>query len=187
MDQKRASYTYDLIPWTFGETGIVRCADRGCFQVRRIFLPEAGGSMMKRIRDAFPGAVPREGKQDEISIQIRYFLSGKAVDFDTKVLDFGIVKGFAQRVLAINGRIPRGRVMTYGSLAASLGVPGGARAVGNALAGNPFPFVIPCHRVVRSDRTLGGFGGGLSMKRSLLTMEGICFDHKGRVLPEYII
>lgn len=187
MDRKKVSYTYDLIPWTFGEIGLVRRAGAGRFPICRILLTDAGGSMMEKIRGNFPGAVPRAGKRDEICMQIRDFLSGKAVDFALEELDFGIVKGFARRVLQKNGEIPRGRVMTYGGLAASLGVPGGARAVGNALAGNPYPLVIPCHRVVRSDGSLGGFGGGLSMKRALLAMEGVCLDHKGRVFSEYIL
>jgi methylated-DNA-[protein]-cysteine S-methyltransferase len=55
------------------------------------------------------------------------------------------------------------------------------------MAGNPFPLVIPCHRVIRSDGSLGGFGGGLPMKRALLEMEGIAFDRKGRVLSAYIL
>lgn len=187
MDQKKVSYTYDLIPWTFGEIGLVRRAGAARPLICRILLPDAGCSMTGKIREDFPGAVPRAGKRDEICMQIRDFLSGKAVDFALEDLDFGIVKGFARRVLLADGEIPRGRVMTYGGLAASLGVPGGARAVGNVMAGNPFPLVIPCHRVVRSDGSLGGFGGGLSMKRALLAMEGVCFDHKGRVFSEYII
>ena len=77
--------------------------------------------------------------------------------------------------------IPRGRVSTYKRIAAHLGSPTGARAVGNALAGNPFPIIIPCHRAVRSDMSLGGYQGGLSMKRRLLEMEGITFDDTGRI------
>ena len=187
MDQKKASYTYDLIPWTFGEIGLVRSEDAGRSGICRVLLPHGGRSTTGKIREDFPGAVQRAGKRDEICMQIRDFLSGKAVDFALEDLDFGIVKGFARRVLRKNGKIPRGRVMTYGGLAARLGVPGGARAVGNALAGNPFPLVIPCHRVIRSDGSLGGFGGGLSMKRALLAMEGVRFDRKGRVSSEYIL
>ncbi len=77
--------------------------------------------------------------------------------------------------------------MTYGGLAARLGVPGAGRAVGNVMARNPFPLIIPCHRVVGSDRGLHGFGGGLAMKKTLLTMEGVAFDGRGRVLPEHIV
>jgi len=62
-----------------------------------------------------------------------------------------------------------------------MGVPGDARAVGNALATNPFPLIVPCHRAIRSDCGLGGYQGGLDMKRSLLSKEGIAFDDSGRV------
>ena len=186
MDRKDVSYLYDLIPWAFGEVGLVRRAGAGCSGICRILLPKTGCSMTERIREDLPGAVLRPGEQDEICMRIRDFLSGKASDFALEDLDFGTVKGFARRVLRKGGEIPRGRVMTYGSLAASLGVPGGARAVGNVMAGNPFPLMIPCHRVVRSDGTLGGFGGGLPMKRALLEMEGICFDPKGWVISEYV-
>jgi len=97
------------------------------------------------------------------------------------------VQGFKRRVLRKAGQIPRGRIMTYGGLAKSLGVPAGARAVGNAMAGNPFPLVIPCHRVIRGNGSLGGFGGGLTMKRALLEMEGVRFDPKGRIISAHII
>ena len=187
MDQKKTSYTYEIIPSTFGEIGLVWRADGGRSPICRILLPEAGRRMAGKIRDLFPDAVPGRGKQDEICKQIRNFLTGGAVDFRLENLDFGIVKGFARRVLLADGEIPRGRVMTYGGLAAKLGLPGGARAVGNALASNPFPLVIPCHRVVRSDGDLGGFGGGTDMKKALLMLEGAVFDPQGRVVPEYIL
>jgi methylated-DNA-[protein]-cysteine S-methyltransferase len=62
-----------------------------------------------------------------------------------------------------------------------LGKPNGARAVGNALANNPFPLIVPCHRAIRSDRHLGGYQGGLEMKRALLKKESITFDKSDRV------
>jgi methylated-DNA-[protein]-cysteine S-methyltransferase len=187
MDLEKISYTYNLIPWTFGEVGLVRREGAGCSGICRILLPHEGFSTTKRITEDFPGAVLRAGGQDGLCKQIREFLSGKAVDFTIEDLGIEIVKGFARRVLRKGGEIPRGRVTTYGKLATSLGVPGGARAVGNVMAGNPFPLVIPCHRVLRSDGSLGGFGGGLPMKRALLEMEGVRFDRRsGRVLPEYI-
>jgi methylated-DNA-[protein]-cysteine S-methyltransferase len=82
-------------------------------------------------------------------------------------------------------KIPRGKTATYGWVAKQIGTKG-VRAVGNANARNPLPLVVPCHRVIRSDRTLGGFGGGLEMKRRLLEMEGVKFDNKGRVKTEHI-
>jgi len=65
-----------------------------------------------------------------------------------------------------------------------LSSPNAARAVGNALANNPFPIIIPCHRAIRSDRSLGGYQGGLEMKRTLLGMEGIEFDDSGRAVTD---
>ena len=186
MDLKKAFYTYELIPSTFGHIGLVRRADGGRYPICRILLPEAGRPMAGKIRDLFPDAVPGSGKQDEICKQIRDFLTGETVDFKLENLDFGSLKGFSRRVLLADGEIPRGRVMTYGGLAASVGVTGGARAVGNVMAGNPFPLVVPCHRVVRSGGSLGGFGGGAELKKALLRLEGVAFDAKGRVLPEYL-
>jgi len=63
-------------------------------------------------------------------------------------------------------------------------MPAAARAVGNALAGNPFPIFVPCHRAIRSDRTLGGYQGGAAMKRALLEMEGLAVSNKGKVISD---
>ncbi|MEE9618423.1 MAG: MGMT family protein [Anaerolineae bacterium] len=91
---------------------------------------------------------------------------------------------FQRRVLLAEHRIPRGWVSTYGRIAIRVGVPGGARAVGGALARNPFPIIIPCHRAIRSDGQLGGFQGGLRMKQSLLELEGIEVAQTGKVLTD---
>lgn len=177
---------YDLIPSPIGEVGIVMYPEE-IRSVRMIFLPHEGTSTSERIRETFPEAVPSSGKRNKISIQIEAFLAGDAMNFSIAELDFEGCGKFERRVLLEDHRIPRGLVMTYGGLAAKAGVPGGARAVGNVMAGNPFPLAIPCHRVVRSDGSLGGFGGGLKMKRALLEMEGIVFDRKGRVRPGHIL
>ncbi len=79
---------------------------------------------------------------------------------------------FERQVYAALLEIPFGQIETYGTLAKRLGRPGGARAVGNALAKNPLPIVIPCHRVVATGN-IGGFTGGLDVKRALLAHEDI--------------
>ncbi len=80
---------------------------------------------------------------------------------------------FEQAVLAVVQRVPRGRVTTYQALAYAVGVPQAARAVGNALHKNPCAPAVPCHRVVKSDGALGGYGGGLPKKIVLLSREGV--------------
>jgi len=181
MNHEKVRYFYEIIPSTIGEIGLIRRSCAGSSLICRILFPDAKGSAKNRIREFFPDAVPQPVGPDKIVLQIRSFLSGTAVDFDRDDLDFGVVQGFTRQALQACGQIPRGQVMSYGGLASSLGIPGGARAVGNAMAANPFPLMIPCHRVVRSDGSIGGFGGGVEVKKRLLRLEGIVFDSKGRV------
>jgi methylated-DNA-[protein]-cysteine S-methyltransferase len=79
---------------------------------------------------------------------------------------------FQRRVWAELRAIPRGETRTYGELAARLGMPGAARAVGAAVARNPVSIVVPCHRVVGADGSLTGYAGGVERKRALLAIEG---------------
>ena len=83
---------------------------------------------------------------------------------------------FARTVLDALTRVPRGQMVSYGWLAARAGRPKAARAVGRIMAQNPFPLVIPCHRVVGANGALTGFGPGLDMKRYLLGREGAPAD-----------
>lgn len=69
--------------------------------------------------------------------------------------------------------MPYGSVVGYGELAARVGQPGAAQAVGNAMGSNPLPVVVACHRVVENDGGIGGFGGGVETKRILLALEGV--------------
>jgi len=80
---------------------------------------------------------------------------------------------FAKKVLAIVKKIPKGKVMTYKEIALKLGNKNLARAVGQVLKRNPWPITIPCHRVIRSDGTLGGYFLGKEKKKELLKKEGV--------------
>lgn len=123
---------------------------------------------------------------ERLVASIRSVLDGSPARFDLSILSYEACGLFQRAVLEAQCRVPRGRAISYRALAEMVGRPGAARAVGNALADNPFPIVIPCHRTVRSDRGLGGFGGGLRLKRALLELEGIGFDPAGRVRPVFL-
>jgi methylated-DNA-[protein]-cysteine S-methyltransferase len=184
---KKSSYLYSAIETGLGETGVVFRLCRKKPLVCRIILPDSQRSVSEEIRKAYPGVVLDSPGGGEICTRIAAFLSGNDVSFALSQLDLGIVRGFTRLVLQAAFAIPRGFVITYSGLAARIGRPHSARAVGNALAANPFPLVIPCHRVVKRDGALGGFGGGTRLKRSLLELEHIAFDARQRVLPAHIL
>jgi methylated-DNA-[protein]-cysteine S-methyltransferase len=95
--------------------------------------------------------------------------SGWALTAD---IDWDGISGFRRAVLEETMRIPAGETRSYGWLARRVGRPGAARAVGRVMATNPLPIVVPCHRVVASDGSLRGYGGGLDLKAALLRAEG---------------
>jgi methylated-DNA-[protein]-cysteine S-methyltransferase len=104
--------------------------------------------------------------------RLRDYAKGKPVRFDDVRIDWDGVTPSRRRVLAETLRIPWGETRSYEWLAKRVSKPGAARAVGQAMARNPFPVIIPCHRVVASNGSLGGYGGGLEMKAALLRLEG---------------
>jgi methylated-DNA-[protein]-cysteine S-methyltransferase len=102
--------------------------------------------------------------------KLRRYYGGEQVAFE-ELLDPSIGTDFQKRVWGITRSIPRGQTRTYGSIAREAGSPDSARAVGQAMARNPWPPIVPCHRVVGHDGRLTGFGGGLEMKRQMLEFE----------------
>lgn len=139
-------------------------------------LPEAHeGRTRTRMFDRFPGAreqAPPPQVQAVVD-EIVALLRGEPRDLSKVALDLSDVPEFNRRVYEITQRIAAGRTLAYGEIAAQLGEPGSARAVGQALGQNPFPIVIPCHRVLAADGKLGGFSapGGGETKLRLLTIE----------------
>jgi methylated-DNA-[protein]-cysteine S-methyltransferase len=103
---------------------------------------------------------------------IRTYIAGKRQILDIP-LDLDGQPLFRRKVWAILRTIPYGRVRSYGWVARKIGTPLAARAVGGACGDNPIPLIVPCHRVVAGDGSLGGFSGGLATKKRLLRLEGV--------------
>lgn len=110
------------------------------------------------------------------------YFSGQKTAFPDK-LDLGDATPFQHEVGEKTRLIPYGETRSYSWVAEQIGRPGGARAVGQALARNPLPIIVPCHRVVARDGKLGGYSGGLGMKRYLLSLEASAKVGKGYPLP----
>jgi len=170
---------YTLMPSRFGEVSVVWRKGESDPRVVEILLPR------RRMRLAEMAIRPSSHPTiDRLCDALQDYLQGRDVELPMSWLDLDSCSQFQRTVLMAEMTIPRGRVAAYSELAAHIQRPRAARAVGTALARNPFPIIIPCHRTVRSDGSLGGFGGGLDMKRALLDMEGVAFDDWGRVKPE---
>lgn len=107
---------------------------------------------------------------DAAARELDEYFSGRRREFDLPV-DLELVGGFRRDVLDRLRQIPFGSTATYAAIAASVGNPGAVRAVGTACARNPVPLIVPCHRVVRSDGTIGNYRGGTAAKHALLAME----------------
>ncbi len=151
-------------------------------RVCRVLLSKPGAPATARAAVLYPDV--RTGscrEMDALAASILRFLKGEPVRFSLDITTIGARPAFQRAVLCAEHGIPRGRVSTYGLIAAHLGDRQAARAVGHALATNPFPIIVPCHRAVQSGGGLGGFQGGPAMKRALLEREGIPFDGAGRV------
>jgi methylated-DNA-[protein]-cysteine S-methyltransferase len=178
---------YVLLPSAFGTVGLVwQETDQGP-QVQRLFLPSAQTPTEELVRASFAHARRQSCPAiAELGVRLQSFLAGEAVAFALDAIALERCSAFQQRVLLAEHQIPRGWVSTYQRIARHLGLPGGARAVGGALARNPFPLIIPCHRAISAHGELGGFQGGLPMKRALLKLEGIEFSPAGRVLTSRI-
>jgi methylated-DNA-[protein]-cysteine S-methyltransferase len=177
---------YNVIHSPFGDIGLLWKWKSDVPSVARILLPRGSGGLEDFGRaqglDLLRKSVPAI---EQISAKISLYLEGKTVAFSLSLVDLDSCYEFQKKVLLADAGIPRGRVSSYGALALRVGSPRAARAVGTALARNPFPIIIPCHRTVRSDGCLGGFAGGWEMKRTLLEMEGVSFDSKGRVEEKF--
>lgn len=132
--------------------------------VTEVFLPNSGAAAMGTTPGALPAVLHTAARQLE-----QYF-GGKRRHFSVPLAPGGTA--FQVSVWTALDDIPYGDTVTYGELAAAVGRPGAFRAVGQANGANPLPIFHPCHRVVAAGGRLGGYGGGLDVKRQLLALEG---------------
>lgn len=137
--------------------------------VSHVWLPRAEAAARWRFtEEATPGRdITRWLKT------IRAYLRGESVSLDDIPLDLAAGTEFQRKVWLAAREVPPGVCWTYGQLAAAVGRPKGARAVGQALGANPVPILVPCHRFIAADGSLGGFSAGLPWKRELLRIEGV--------------
>ena len=167
----------------FGPIAILWSDFSGLPKIFRIVLSKPNVSATQRLSECFPHAISETCSEiDAVADGIEGFLNGEDIQFSLKIVTMDLCSHFQQKVLHAEHEIPRGSVSTYHRIARHVGNPKGARAVGNALAHNLFPLIVPCHRAIRTDRSLGGYQGGFQMKRTLLEMEGIEFDGTARVV-----
>ena len=158
---------YIIIDTGLGEMGLVGSGDG----LRRIILsPPSPGAVQELIVRCFPGAAADPNPFGDLPSRLGRYLNGEQVPFNDK-LDLNDASAFKRAVWIAARAIPYGQTRSYGWIARQIGNPGALRAVGQALAKNPVPIVVPCHRVIGRDGSLTGFEGGLEMKRRLLEIE----------------
>ncbi|MEU8530766.1 MULTISPECIES: methylated-DNA--[protein]-cysteine S-methyltransferase [Streptomyces] len=167
------------VEWAVVESDIgpllLAATDRGLVAVHFHARARVREQAVARLGDRFGAEVVESasGRLAEPIRQLAAYFAGELREFDLP-LDWTLATGFNREVLReLAAGVPYGTVVGYGDLADRVGQPGAAQAVGAAMGANPLPVVVPCHRVVASDGTLGGFGGGLETKRQLLALEGV--------------
>ncbi len=142
--------------------------------LRRVILPQDSKEMVLDQLNGSGCSVKELSHPQHLELveEIKDYLCGREVEFHCR-LDFSRVSWFQEKVYGMVKSIPRGQVRSYSWVARALGLPSSARAIGQALARNPFPIVVPCHRVISSDGSLGGYSGGIWLKRRLLELEKV--------------
>jgi methylated-DNA-[protein]-cysteine S-methyltransferase len=139
--------------------------------VRIAFASEALDDVLDQVAEGVSARVlEAPARLDDARRQLDEYFEGARTSFEL-ALDWSLTRGFRRDVLLATARIPYGDTGTYRSVARSAGNPSAVRAAGSALATNPMPIIVPCHRVLRSDGSLGGYRGGIDRKQLLLRHE----------------
>ncbi|MEM1563108.1 MAG: methylated-DNA--[protein]-cysteine S-methyltransferase, partial [Candidatus Bathyarchaeia archaeon] len=147
------------------------CDDKSVFATA--FAPSKE-TVLRSLLKSIPFNIPFQYSEEDVFLAEQVAATLRAIyygiDVDNKFsLNMEFLSNYMQKVLGATARIPVGYVTSYGAVAKAVG--GSPRAVGRVMASNPFPLLIPCHRVVSSDYSLGGYGGGLKVKLEILSRE----------------
>ena len=156
------------------------------FQIEEIILsnPTESSSTIaqKKYEKEEELAINKKSKRlNKVLREMDNFFHENEYKFSLNYLNMDKLKPFQRKVLEAEFKTKKGTVNTYKDIAIEVGSPKAYRAVGTALANNPFPIIIPCHRTVKADRTIGGFGGfagGLESKKILLELDGLIIEGK---------
>lgn len=158
-----------IFPTRFGDAAILYRENP--FLMTETLLPCSDReSLMKRIGKNFSSPGSRVEAAIVSELILSYF-SGKPIKIPWTWMDMSGLTDLQRAVLSKTAEIPYGQVRTYKDIAESIGRPRACRFVGNTLAKNPFPVLIPCHRVIRSDGSVGKFGGGTELKEKMIRLE----------------
>lgn len=161
MRRSATAYCYfELVPSPLGTVAVAVDADGRLVEIR------LDGTRPEGVRDARPCRAAR--------VQLEEYFAGERREFTLELVPYGTA--FQQRVWRALRAIPFGTVRNYGDIARAIGQPLASRAVGQANGRNPLPIVVPCHRVIASDGTIGGYSGGIDIKHRLLALEGVELD-----------
>ena len=158
---------YDVADSPVGEL-LVAATERGLCRIA--YRPEAALDELAADFGVRVLRIPR--RLDRVRRELDEYFAGRRREFELET-DLSPVPEFQRQVLGELARVPFGQVTTYGALAAKVGRPHAARAIGGAMNRNPIPIVLPCHRVIGSNGRLTGYAGGLDRKEALLRLEGV--------------
>lgn len=162
--------TYTIFRTNWGYFGLMGTPEA----LTRTFLPVSSRSKAKQMLLAHrPQARYDSGLFIALQEKIRAYFGGECTDFVSVPVDLGDFSAFAGKVLSACGRIGYGQTVSYAQLAQLAHAPKAVRAAGSVMAKNPIPLIIPCHRIIRSDGSIGNFSanGGRNLKKRLLDIE----------------
>jgi methylated-DNA-[protein]-cysteine S-methyltransferase len=169
-----------LVDVAYAETdspvGRLLLASTGRGLARVSFEPEGRDEVLEQLAERIsPRVIEAPAQLDDARRELDEYFQGRRQEFDLP-LDWSLTTSdFRRRVLERTAGIPYGETLTYRDVAAAAGNERAVRAAGSALGSNPIAIVVPCHRVLRTGGSLGGYGGGLDRKRFLLDLEaGLC-------------